>query len=232
MRYFILLLAFVLGACTAAPIVEPEPTDPLDAAVKYYISEERRRQFDRLLDDLEQVPGQAMLEQRIPSFIQPHDPSSPLKRQWITYQTQPGKGFPFISFTTRRDSNDKADLADSQGFSTWKCNKDFQFFTKDIPIIQVGSKVKTTTLGPLSYSWSIVTWKRGGIREFSELHIRSRNGDDLLLETPLEKRLSLYKIVDHTGNPVAKEVIKALDADFIDEVRGLDLSNSDCASVN
>lgn len=232
MRYLILLFVFVLGACSAPPPVEPEPTDPLDAAVKYYLSEERRKQFDGLLDYLEKVPGQAMLEQRIPSFIQPYDPSSPLKRQWITYQTQPGKGFPFISFTTRRGSNDKANLADSQGFGTWKCNKEFHFFTREVPTVLVGTKIKAVTLGPLSYSWSIVAWKRGGIRDFTELHIRSRGGAHLPQDAPLEKELSLYEIVDRKGNPTTKDVIKALDADFIDEVRGLDLNNSDCTSAN
>lgn len=228
MRYLILLFVFVLGTCSAPPPVEPKPTDPLDAAVKYYLSEERRKQFDGLLDYLEKVPGQAMLEQRIPSVIYQDAPGDPELWKWIRLQTRPREGWPFISFNTRRDAYDKADIRSSQGFATHRCGDDFSFNTADyLTLPTTKTRAKAVSLGPYSYFWSSIIQKRNQPDERAGLLIRLRGGE-IPPDEPLQPTLSLYEIQDYTGKRVAVDEIRKLNLTFITDVRGLDLNNSQC----
>lgn len=232
MRNFILLLAFALAACTGAPpLEEPEPIDPLDKAVKYYMSEERHEQFDELLDHLETSVGHAMVEQRIPSVIDPYGPASPFGApDWITLQTQPRKGWHYMSFTTRRDANDKADIRNSQGFGVHKCGSDFSFRTESyLPASGTEKTARVVSSGPYSYWWTSLIEKRAQPDERTSLNIKFRGGDTPPADQPLQKQWSLYEIQDGTNRRVTVDEIKNMDMTFINDVRGLDLSNSKCA---
>src|SRR5690349_5894880 len=138
-------LVVVLCACTTAPPPDaPEPTNPQDAAVWYYLSKERHKQFDDLLDHLERTIGKAMQEQRIPST------TKSWMADWANISTLPRENMPYANFLAPTKKG-ALQLEESQEFSVVACKKHYDFTTARVPLM-FGTDYGVVTLGPLSYS--------------------------------------------------------------------------------
>lgn len=222
----------VLSACTAAPPPEmPEPTDPRDSAVWYYLSKERHQQFDDLLDHLEQTVGKAMQEQRIPSTI------TLRMADWAELMTLPRKDMPWAQFLApATDKKRVVQLQDSEAFSAIACNKHYSFTAARVPLM-FGMDAGVVTLGPLSYSHTQLV-SDGILRPVPPnpkppkgLYVKYRGGGEPSMFQPLyTNKPHLYEIQDEEDRVVTKAEIQSLDDAFIEAVRDIDMNSSDCTA--
>lgn len=215
----------------------PEPASPQDAAVWYYLSDERHKQFDDLLDHLERTVGKAMLEQRIPAKT---IPGSDIMPDWTEFETLPREGRPWVSFTAH-DNGDGAKLEDSQEFSAVVCMELWRFTTADVgrPLLKKTPRSNVVSLGPMSYDHYRATLDgTEPLRPVDapdpnpgkSMYVKYRTGGEPSIFQPLLRdQPSLYEIWDETGKRLSKSDIQTRDASFIEEVRTIDMNSSDCA---
>ena len=232
LRIVMVWLTVVLCACTtASPPDAPEPANPQDAAVWYYLSKERHKQFDDLIDHLEETIGKAMQEQRIPSS------TSLRMAHWAELKTLPRKNMPWASFgAPATDKKRVIALEDSQEFSAIACNKHYDFTTARVPLM-FGTDPGIVTLGPLSYSHTQIV-SDGVLRPIplnpkppKGLYVKYRSGGEPSIFDPLYRdKPDLYEIQDETGRVVTKAEIQSRDEAFIEAVRDIDMNSSDCTA--
>lgn len=231
-------MAIVLNACTSAPPPERlEPVNLQDAAVWYYLSSERHKQFDGLLDHLEQTTGKAMQEQRIPSA------TSLRMVNWAELETLPRQNMPWASFgAPATDKKRVIALEDSQEFSVVACNEMYKFTTAGVPLM-FSDGPRVVTLGPASYHHYQTTLDGQSPLQLAPsifgpaskppkgMHVKYRSGGEPSMFEPLNlDKPHLYEIQDETGRAVTKAEIKSRDDEFIRTVRAIDMNSSDCAA--
>lgn len=236
LRMVIVGLVMLLGACTARAPQTPEPTNPQDAAVWYYLSDERHEQFDDLLDHLEQTTGKAMQEQRIPST------TSLRMANWAELETLPRKNMPQASFgAPATDKRRVIALEDSQEFSVVACDEMYKFTTAGVPLT-FSDGPRIVTLGPTSYHHYQTTLDGLELQLAPSIfgpapkppkgmYVKYRSGGKPSMFEPLQvDRPDIYEIQDEEGRVLTKAEIRTRDDEFVRTVRSINMNSSDCAA--